>query len=488
MDSNSLGVIIALLPLLAVGLLFLLLSSKAKPHPIYDSSRNPIAGNQGQVINSRYHPVVISRDQHDVTRKQISDNALKVLYRLKDAGYESYLVGGCVRDLELGLHPKDFDVATEAHPEEVHDLFRNSRLIGRRFKLVHVRFGREIIEVATFRASHDAAHNDDDKHGRQADGGMILRDNVYGTVEEDALRRDFTINALYYTINDFSIHDYAGGWQDLEQRTLRMIGDPEARYREDPVRMLRAIRFAAKLEFTIAPDTEEPIQRLAPLLSDIPAARLFEEVLKLFLSGQGETTFAMLRHFKLFEALFPATQRLLDKEQGAVAEQLIIQALRSTDIRIKRGKSVTPAFVYAAMLWYPLLEILERLKKQGVPPIPALHQAALEIHQLQSRASSIPRRFSGTMRDIWELQYRLPRRNGNRAEQLVENPRFRAAYDFLLMREASGEDLDGLGQWWTDYQQARSEQREEMVAELGHGGARQRSKSKRRVRRKPQHD
>jgi len=480
MDSNSLGAIIALLPGVFIGLLYVTMSRTPKSQKTSTTTGTPISNHS--------NPCVIPRDQHYVTRSEISDNALKVLYRLKDAGYESYLVGGCVRDIELGLHPKDFDVATEAHPEVVHELFRNSRLIGRRFKLVHVRFGREIIEVATFRASHDAVHNDDDQHGRQDDGGMILRDNVYGTVKEDALRRDFTVNALYYTINDFSVHDYAGGWDDLEHRTIRMIGDPEARYREDPVRMLRAVRFATKLEFSIEPNTEEPIQRLAHLLRDIPAARLFEEVLKLFMSGQGEATFLMLRRYNLFEALFPSTHNFLNKDQGKQAEQLIIQALRSTDTRIKQGKSVTPAFLYAAMLWYPLLEILERLKKQGVPPIPALHQAALEIHQLQSRASSIPRRFSGSMRDIWELQYRLPRRNGNRAAQLIEHPGFRAAYDFLLMREASGEQLDNLGQWWTDYQQARGEQREQMSAELGSGPTRKRSKTKRRTRRKPKND
>ncbi|MFT5720002.1 MAG: poly(A) polymerase [Motiliproteus sp.] len=476
MDSNSLGVIIALLPWVVIGWLYF--SGSRTPGQHQTSAR------QGDTIDTR-GPAIIPRSQHYVTRKEISDNALKVLYRLKDAGYESYLVGGCVRDIELGMHPKDFDVSTAAHPEEVHDLFRNSRLIGRRFKLVHVRFGREIIEVATFRASHKATHNDAEQHGRQNDGGMILRDNVYGTVEEDAMRRDFTVNALYYTINDFSVHDYAGGWDDLDKETLRMIGDPEARYREDPVRMLRAVRFAAKLDFSIEPNTEAPIPQLAHLLRDIPAARLFEEVLKLLMSGQGETTFLKLRHYRLFEPLFPTTHKRLQQPDGPQAEQLIIQALRSTDARIEQGKSVTPAFLYAAMLWYPLLDSLERLKQQGVPPIPALHQAALEIHQLQSRASSIPRRFSGQMRDIWELQYRLPRRNGHRAEQLLEHPNFRAAYDFLLMREASGEDLDDLGQWWTDYQQAHAEQRELMVAELGSGPSRKRSNSKRRVRRKP---
>ncbi|MEH6649195.1 MAG: polynucleotide adenylyltransferase PcnB [Motiliproteus sp.] len=490
MDSTPyLGALIALLPFIALALLHWINARPANNQDGDQSRRYKTY--KSNVIdtlpskNQQQGPGIIGRDQHHVTRRQISDNALKVLYRLKDAGYESYLVGGCVRDLQLGEHPKDFDVATEAHPEEVHDLFRNSRLIGRRFKLVHVRFGREIIEVATFRASHEAKHNDDEQHGKQSDGGMILRDNVYGTVEEDALRRDFTINALYYTIEDFSVHDYAGGWQDLQQRTLRMIGDPEARYREDPVRMLRAIRFAAKLEFIIAPDTQEPIKRLAPLLRDIPAARLHEEVLKLFLSGQGETTFMMLRQFNLFGALFPLTERELNGDNGDYAERLILEALRSTDDRIASGKSVTPAFLYAAMLWYPMLSVLERLKQQGVPPIPALHQATQEVHQIQSKASSIPRRFSGAMRDIWELQYRLPRRNGNRAEQLAEHPRFRAAYDFVLMRENSGEDLDGLGEWWTDYQAARGEQRQEMVTELGSGPARKRRNSRRR--RKPQH-
>ena len=469
MQSLPLGYI-ALLILTAVALFFYIrLSRPTRPDTPGET-----------IIDDASQPQIIARDQHQISRREISDSALKVLYRLKDAGYESYLVGGCVRDAQLGKHPKDFDVATEAHPEEVHDLFRNSRLIGRRFKLVHVRFGREIIEVATFRASHRAEHNDDQQHGKQSDSGLILRDNVYGTVEEDAMRRDFTVNALYYTVHDFTVHAYAGGWQDLHERRLRLIGDPEERYREDPVRMLRAIRFAAKLEFTLDPATEAPIKPLAHLLKDIPAARLHEEVLKLFLSGQGETTFAMLRHFNLFEPLFPATHQLLESEAGELAEQLIIQALRNTDARLKRGKSVTPAFLYAAMLWHPMQQVLARLKKQGVPPIPALHQASQEIHQSQSRASSIPRRFAGTMRDIWELQYRLPRRNGKRAEQLIEHPRFRAAYDFLLMREASGEDLDGLGQWWTDYQQARGEQRQQMVQELGNAPARKRRRRPRR--------
>nr|WP_207061529.1 polynucleotide adenylyltransferase PcnB [Motiliproteus sp. SC1-56] len=424
---------------------------------------------------------VIHRDDHILSRRDMSDNALKVLYRLKDAGYEAYLVGGCVRDLLLGEHPKDFDVATEATPEEVHELFRNSRLIGRRFKLVHVRFGREIIEVATFRAGHDSQNNA--QHGHQDDSGRILRDNVYGTVEEDALRRDFTVNALYYSVRDFSIHDHANGVEDLDNRTLRLIGDPEARYREDPVRMLRAVRFAAKLGFTMAEETEEPICRLAPLLGDIPAARLFEEVLKLLLGGRGEETFKLLREFNLFTPLFPATQRLLERggDQAELCEELIIAALRNTDKRIKKGKSVTPAFIYAAMLWHPLQVRIAQLRDEGLPPIPALHQAAQDVVQQQVQATSIPRRFSGPMREIWELQFRLPRRFGRRAEQLVEHPRFRAAYDFLLMREASGEQLDQLGDWWTRYQEEDDEGRAALVKDLGG----QRPKRKRKRSRKP---
>ncbi|MCW8885101.1 MAG: polynucleotide adenylyltransferase PcnB [Motiliproteus sp.] len=416
-------------------------------------------------------PRIISRDHHPVSRKELSDNALKVLYRLKDAGYEAYLVGGCVRDILLGKHPKDFDVATEATPEEVHELFRNSRLIGRRFKLVHVRFGREIIEVATFRASHDSQSNNQEQHGKQAESGMILRDNVYGNVHDDALRRDFTINALYYSVKDFCIHDHANGVEDIESKTLRIIGDPESRYREDPVRMIRAIRFAAKLEFTMAAETEAPILRLAPMLADIPAARLFDEVIKLFMSGHAVSTYYLLQQFGLFEPLFPMTAKLLERQANdpdgeALAEPLIIKVLANTDKRIRRGKSVTPAFFYAALLWYPMLERMERLRQEGLPPIPASHQAAQEVIVEQSRSTSIPRRFGTPMREIWDMQFRLPRRFGRRAGQILEHPRFRAGYDFLLMREAGGEQLDNLGQWWTEYQHASGERREEMVKAL----------------------
>ena len=259
--------------------------------------------------------------------------------------------------------------------------------------------------------------------------------------------------------------------EDLENRVLRMIGDPESRYREDPVRMLRAIRFAAKLEFSMAEETEAPIRDLAPVLADIPAARLFEEVLKLFMSGHAVSTFHLLREFNLFEPLFPATAWVLDREASdpdadTFAQALILEALSSTDQRIKRGKSVTPAFLYAALLWYPLQRAIEKHRRKGLPPIPALHQAAQEVIQEQSRSTSIPRRFGTPMREIWDLQYRLPRRFGRRAEQISEHPRFRAGYDFLLMREASGEFLDNLGDWWTQYQQVNADQRYQMVQAL----------------------
>jgi poly(A) polymerase len=409
--------------------------------------------------------LVIGRDQHAISRRDISDSALKVLYRLKDAGYQAYLVGGGVRDLLLGGQPKDFDIATNAHPEQVHKLFRNSILIGRRFRLVHVRFGREIIEVATFRANHTSDNSDN--QARQAASGMLTRDNVYGTVDEDALRRDFTINAMYYNIDGFTIHDFANGLHDIQNRTIRMIGDPYERYREDPVRMLRAIRFAAKLNFDIATETGDPIDDLGHLLEPIPAARMFEEVLKLFLAGQGEATYELLQDYNLFRYLFPQTQAAIDADQteNQLVETFVIRALRNSDERISHGKSVTPAFLLAALLWHPLQSRVAKIR--NMPPVPALHQAAQDIIQEQIKSTSIPRRCSTPMKEIWDMQLRLPRRHGNRGEQLLDNKRFRAGYDFLLIREAAGEPLDGLGEWWTRFQYASEGQRLEMSKELG---------------------
>ncbi|WP_207308866.1 polynucleotide adenylyltransferase PcnB [Marinobacter salicampi] len=424
-----------------------------------------------------YSRQVIPRDQHTVSRSIISEQAKKVLNRLNNAGFEAYLVGGGVRDIMLGQKPKDFDIATDATPEEVHELFRNSRLIGRRFRIVHVLFGREVIEVTTFRGNASDPDDDQDDDRKTSEHGLLLRDNVYGNMEEDALRRDFTVNALYYCIKDFSVIDFANGIEDLRNRQLRLIGDPETRYREDPVRMLRAVRFAAKLDFEIEPATEAPILTLAPLLSHIPSARLFEEVLKLFSAGYGAASFERLTHYGLLEPLFPETARAI---AAGEPDALIRQALDNTDRRIHQGKSVTPYFLYAAMLWPALQVEWRRRQDEGEPIQPALHGAIGKVIGRQVQATAIPKRFSGPMKEIWELQMRLPRRQGKRAFVTLEHPRFRAAYDFLLVREDAGEIEPGLGQWWTEFQEADDRGREKMLTELDSDGPR-----KRKRRRKP---
>ena len=415
---------------------------------------------------------IIQEDVHKVPRRHLDDNALKVVYRLQDSGYEGYLVGGCIRDLLLGKKPKDFDVATNAHPEEADELFRRSRLIGRRFKLVHVRFGRDLIEVATFRASHDSKTDDNSgQQGKQCDSGMILRDNVYGTIEDDALRRDFTVNALYYCPKDHCVYDFANGYSDLKNGLLRMIGDPEARYKEDPVRMLRAARFAAKLDFKIDKPSEAPIRPNAHLLKKIAPARLFDEALKLLQSGHAVKSYKQLQRLDLFEPLFPQVKTLLDADNHDYPlETLINNALRNTDRRLAQRKSVTPAFLFAAILWYPTQQRMQQLIRENrMPPLPALHEAANQILAQQVKSTAIPRRFSTPIREIWEMQLRLPKRHGGKAFRLMEHPRFRAAYDLLLLRENSGEALDGLSGWWTDFQQADEAQRLEMQAALGKG-------------------
>lgn len=392
---------------------------------------------------------ILPRKAHGISRSQISENAIKVLYRLKKAGYEAHLVGGGVRDLLVGQEPKDFDVVTDARPEQVHKLFRNSRLIGRRFRLVHVVFGRDIIEVATFRGNHENAKGQ--KHASQNDSGMLLRDNVYGTIDEDAMRRDFTVNALYYDIADFSVRSYAGGIEDLKAGIIKLIGDPETRYREDPVRMLRAVRFAAKLGFRIEDATLSPIPQLAPLLKDIPAARMFEEVLKLFMAGQAMETFELLERYGLFAQLFPHTQQCIDNDP--MYRTLLIHAFNNSDERIAQGKSLTPAFIFAVFLWPCMIETAKTLEQQGVPAAPAMHQAATEVLAQQQHRTAIPKRFVFAIRDIWDLQRRLVKRMPKQIESLYQHERFRAAYDFLLLREQSGETLNGAGQWWTRFQQ-----------------------------------
>lgn len=395
------------------------------------------------------HKSIIARNQHNISRKNISEPALKVLYRLKDSGYEAYLVGGGVRDSLLGLHPKDFDVTTNATPEQVNQLFRNSRLIGRRFRLVHVVFGREVIEVATFRATPSTQTSNN--ASKTSTSGMILRDNVYGNQDEDAMRRDFTINALYYNIVDFSVHAYAGGWEDLQERKIRLIGDPHTRYHEDPVRMLRAIRFKAKLGFEIEEETAAPIDELAPLLLQIPPARLFDEVLKLLLHGQALTTFRLLREYGLFKFLFPAAE---DQYQHNEAALLIAEnTMRNTDKRIASGRSVTPYFFISALLWPALKQQQQKLIGQGLPPAQALQLASDQVISAQIKNIAIPKRFTIPMREVWQLQPRLNKTQGKRTLDLLAHPRFRAAYDFLLLRQQSGEELKHQVQFWTDLQE-----------------------------------
>lgn len=407
---------------------------------------------------------LIPRADHPISRKDISRGALHVLYGLHEAGYDAFLVGGCLRDLLTGVPPKDFDVVTNARPEEVERLFRGARVIGRRFKLVHVRHRGEIIEVATFRALSD--DRDDERLIKLSKDGQILRDNVYGSIEEDALRRDFTVNALYYDIADFSLHDFADSLHDIEQRTLRLIGEPEQRYREDPVRMIRAIRFQAKLGFELDPATAAPMTAMAPLLAQVPAARLFEEVLKLFLSGHALATLDGLRAHDLLEPLLPLTATAMRDKDGGVDLTFLEAAMRNTDRRLADDKPVTPAFLFAVLLWPPVRRRFQRALDQGMPPVQAMSKAAGDVVVQQVNRVAIPRRFSSVMREIWDLQLRLPRRQGQRAAQLMEHPRFRAAYDFLLLREEAGEIAPGLGQWWTDYQDADPETRDEMAQQV----------------------
>ncbi|KHA60854.1 poly(A) polymerase [Vibrio variabilis] len=408
---------------------------------------------------------IITRQEHNVSRKKISDNALKVLYRLHGAGFDAYLVGGGVRDLLLGQQPKDFDIATNATPEQIRQLFKNCRLIGRRFRLAHIMFGRDIIEVATFRGHHQEPSKNVSQQSKE---GMLLRDNVYGTIDEDAERRDFTINAMYYSIADYSIHDYAGGVEDLEDKLVRLIGDPETRYREDPVRMLRAIRFAVKLDFDIEEDTAAPIEDMAVLLRDIPPARLYEESLKMLQSGHGLETYHLMREYNLFQQLFPTIAEFFTEEYDSPTEQMLDLVLDSTDQRIEEGKRINPAFMFAAMLWYPLQAKAQQLmEKRKLAYYDAIMEASNQVLDDQVRSIAIPRRHTATIREIWQLQLRMPRRNGKRAFRLMELNKFRAGFDFLEMRgEIEQGETQQLAKWWETFQNAGRNMRQAMVADL----------------------
>ncbi|HTD27989.1 MAG TPA: polynucleotide adenylyltransferase PcnB [Xanthomonadaceae bacterium] len=393
-------------------------------------------------------PRIVSRDAHNISRKQISPSALRVLYKLNEAGFDAYLVGGAVRDLLVDGHPKDFDVATNATPEQVKALFRNCRLIGRRFRLAHVIFGPEVIEVATFRANSDDGSGDRELH----EGGRVLRDNVYGTIEDDAIRRDFTVNALYYGVRDFAVLDYVGGWEDVQHRTLRLIGDPEKRYREDPVRMLRGVRLAAKLGFSIEAATAAPIARLAPLLAEAPPARLFDEMLKLFLAGHGEAGFDGLDRHGLLAAVLPETAAALEDDVDGRQRAMLRQALANTDARVREGKTVTPAFLFAALLWPAFRRELWRLADQGLDPLASQQRAADRVTLHQAHRIAMPRRFSIPMQEIWLLQARFDIRQRKRVFRLLAHPRFRAAYDFLVLRLVEQPELAEPIAFWTEAQ------------------------------------
>lgn len=440
-----------------------------------------------QPESGQVQPRIIPRPEHNVSRASISRQALKVLYRLKDAGYQAFMVGGGVRDLLLGREPKDFDVATDASPEQVRQLFRNCRLIGRRFRLAHVHFGQDYIEVATFRAGADEAEEPDADHERD-DGGRILRDNVYGTIDQDVWRRDFTANALYYNIADFSIWDYTGGVQDVRDGVLRLIGDPETRYREDPVRMLRAVRFAAKLGFRLDEASEAPVRELAELVASVPPARLFDEVLKLFHSGHAAASFDLLQHYHLFRELFPGSDRVLGEAQAADFRMLIQLALNNTDRRIQDGLPVTPTFLFAVLLWGPVRELAAQKIADGLSEIAALAEASEEVIAGQQERVSIPRRFWIPMREVLAMQPRFNNRHGKRALRLLSHPRFRAAYDFLLLRAQTGEVDPELAQFWTELQEKKPEEQNQAVADRGDqpaGNGRKRRRRRRRGPRKP---
>jgi poly(A) polymerase len=426
---------------------------------------------------------VIAREHHGISRRNISNGALRVLYRLNEAGYEAFLVGGAVRDLLLGGHPKDFDVATNATPEQVRGLFRNCRLIGRRFRLAHVVFGQEIVEVATFRGIGEEGNAD-----RHVVDGRIVRDNVYGSIEEDAIRRDFRVNALYYNIADFSVRDYVGGMEDLDRRVLHLIGDPEQRYREDPVRMLRAVRLAAKLGFSIDDTAQRPFATLGELLCEAAPARLFDESLKLFLAGHGLASFRELDRCGLMRFVYPATARALARDTDGSFRALVEHGLANTDDRVRSGKSVTPAFLFALFLWGGVRERAERAIAGGADVLHAWAEAGDAAIAEQAQRVAVPRRFSLVMEEIWALQPRFEQRMKKRVMRFLSHPRFRAAYDFLVLRAEADPSLAELAQWWADAQSADAETLVEMVAQPQPAapapGAKPATKRRRRRRRR----
>ncbi|SDX92016.1 poly(A) polymerase [Collimonas sp. OK242] len=400
-------------------------------------------------------PLILGPKQHGIDPKLVSSNAIRVTKTLQDAGYKAFIVGGAVRDLLLGVKPKDFDVATNATPEQVKRLFRRAFIIGKRFQIVHVMFGQDLLEVTTFRgASSDGSPKDE--HGR------VLRDNTFGEQHEDAVRRDFTINAMYYDPATESVLDYHGGIADIRAKTLRIIGEPEARFREDPVRMLRIVRFAAKLKFTIDPATRAPIPVMAALIDNVPAARVFDEMLKLLMSGHALACLQQLRKEGLHHGLLPLLDVVLEQPLG---EKFVTLALANTDVRVQQGKPVSPGFLFASLLWHQVLEKWTAYKAAGEFPIPALHLAADDVLEAQTDKLALQRKIASDMRDIWAMQPRFERRVGKAPYKLLEHLRLRAGYDFLLLRCASGEIDSEIGEWWTAFMEGDGAEREVLLAQ-----------------------
>ncbi len=424
----------------------------------------------------------IPHKTHRIDRSLLSTGAIKTTQELQKAGYEAFVVGGAVRDLLLKQRPKDFDIATDATPEQVNRIFRRSRIIGRRFRLVHVMFGDETVEVSTFRGSHLPDSGQNESQSKIADSGRILRDNVFGNQEEDAVRRDFTANALYYDPASEEILDFHNGVADIQAGILRMIGDPETRYREDPVRMLRAIRLSAKLGLNLDAATGAPIPRLANALEDVPPSRLFDEMLKLFLSGHAIESVIALRKHGLHHGLLPMLDMVLEQPMG---ERFINLALKNTDTRVRAGKAVSPGFLFATLLWHEVLIAWQKYQKQDHRPIPALHMAMTEVCDIQAEKLAIHKRFSTTMKEIWGMQLRFEQRAGKRPYALLEHPRYRAAYDFLLLRCESGELPMELGTWWTDFANADYAKRDTMLVPNSLVSGSGPKKRRRRSRRKP---
>jgi len=425
----------------------------------------------GKKAKAGHHePAVIPVSTHGITRDRISSGSRRVCETLQQHGHKAYVVGGAVRDLLIGAEPKDFDIATDATPEEVRRHFRRARIIGRRFQIVHVMMGQETLEVTTFRGLLDEKTKTDE-HGR------VLHDNVFGSHAEDAARRDFTANALYYDPASEAVIDYHHGVGDLKAKTLRMIGEPRARYREDPVRMLRAVRLAAKLGLSIDPEAKKPIREMASLLENVPAARLFDEMLKLLTSGHAVKCITQLRDEGLHHGLLPLLDVILEQPMG---EKFVMLSLANTDARVRKGKGISPGFLFATLLWHEVLANWEKRKAKGEPKIPALYQAMDDVLDVQGEKLAITRRIAGDIKDIWALQPRFEQRAGKRPYALLEQPRFRAGYDFLLLRAESGELDIEVGEWWTRFQEAEGEERADMLLPEQAG-----DKKKRRRRKKP---